>query len=44
MSKNRKIYNPFGENASGFFHKGKAVERGTRKFNRLMKRWRKQNE
>ncbi len=35
------VYNAYGENVSGFFHKGKAIEKGTRKFNRLMKKWRK---
>ena len=39
-----KIYNPFGENASCFLHKEKWVEKGTRKFKKIMKQWRKQSK
>ncbi len=35
------IYNPWEENVSGFFHKDKIIPYGTKKFKKIMKKWRK---
>lgn len=44
MGKEKSIYNPFGVNVSGFFHKNKDIQKGTRKFRKIMKKWKKENE
>ena len=36
----KNIYNPWGENVSGFLHKDKIIPRGTKRFEKIMRKWR----